>query len=337
MERKQVDVSQPVKGARRSQACQVTKKGSENDLNYKKDTFSPNTSLQHCVWRRLHASLCSRGICLMGAGDCLDSLAQHTAMTQKPPTLLSVPWGARWAPSALSTSPGHTTKTRPFTKHQAVWGVRQGAKLWTVGVIFPATLLWCPRRLHPQQGGGQSYIRKPKIPVCAKEEKGSSLHFSARWTQPGDRRQGPQKKPRIPWYSKNDPSTEGNWGRNKALSGEEGQAHCCERYFSWVVKGMRGRWFGQPRWLWPLQEICLCQEGAAVSRRGCHHGLGPMIWHLQQVGRSFRFKLKNIHHSQGETPEKPIPREFSHWKRRLEKQLIQKETKKVPGVVLVQY
>lgn len=36
MERKQVDVSQPVKGARRSQACQVTKKGSENDLTYRR-------------------------------------------------------------------------------------------------------------------------------------------------------------------------------------------------------------------------------------------------------------------------------------------------------------
>lgn len=48
MERKEVDVSQPAAGARRSQAWQVTKKGLENDLIYKKDAFSP-TSLQHCV------------------------------------------------------------------------------------------------------------------------------------------------------------------------------------------------------------------------------------------------------------------------------------------------
>lgn len=72
----------------------------------------------------------------MGAGACLDSLAQHMAMTemaqvqamtQKPSTLLSVPRGARRALSTLSTSPGRTVEMRPFTKQQA--GVRQGAKL----------------------------------------------------------------------------------------------------------------------------------------------------------------------------------------------------------------
>lgn len=63
--------------------------------------------------------------CLMGAGVWSDSLAQHKAMTemaqaqattQKPSALLSTPWGARRALTALRTSLGHMVKIRLFTK-----------------------------------------------------------------------------------------------------------------------------------------------------------------------------------------------------------------------------
>lgn len=165
---------------------------------------------------------------------------------------------------------------------------------------LPSYIALVPKEITPTARWGMELCQKAKnTSLCkGRERKQPALLQPDRPSQETEDR-GLRRNHESPETVSVIPSTEGNWGRNKALSGEEVQAHCCERYFSWVVKGMRGRWFGQPTWLWPSQEICLCQEGAAVSCRGCHHGLGPRTWHLQQVGRSFRMKLKNIHHSHG--------------------------------------
>lgn len=138
VERKQVDVPPSAASTWGSQACQVSKRGWEKDLTYEKCIFclffSPNTSFQHWVLKRLHGSLCSgisdesrslvkllRTACgsdcdaaVPGHGPCREvtGYCPQTEKGTKPSFLLSISQGARRALSTWRTSVAHTVKTR---------------------------------------------------------------------------------------------------------------------------------------------------------------------------------------------------------------------------------